>query len=354
MDRLKIVSLFSGIGGFEEAFNFLNLNYDLVLACEIDDKARISYKQNFNAHTFIRDVTKLKSTDIVNHDLLLAGFPCQSFSIAGNRYGFNDTRGTLFFDVARILQDKKPKFFLLENVKNLISHDDSNTIKVILNTLYDIGYNVDFTIINTKETGLCQSRERTYIFGILDNIDRTYENDIRNKKVSLLKKNLNTKRALNFFNSLKFNKKEIYLKDILDKEILESTVLKRVGLDEFLDRDIEDLTYLSHNIEKLFDIPREILKDNERQRRVYSVNGIAPTILARADSPKILTKRYGRNIIRKLSIDEVFKAQGFSSSFISNIKRSSVSTNILYKQAGNAVSPLVIASILENILTKYL
>ena len=96
----------------------------------------------------------------------MAGFPCQAFSIAGKREGFDDTRGTLFFDVARIIKEKEPKFILLENVKNLVSHDNSNTIKTILETLNSLGYTVDFTIINSCEMGVPQNRERTYILGI--------------------------------------------------------------------------------------------------------------------------------------------------------------------------------------------
>ena len=127
MRELKVVSLFSGIGGFEEGLNLSGLPFEVVFASEIDKFAQQSYGANFDSSVLVGDITQIYEKDIPDHDLLVGGFPCQAFSIAGQRKGFEDTRGTLFFDVLRILKEKTPKYFLLENVKNLINHDKGNT-----------------------------------------------------------------------------------------------------------------------------------------------------------------------------------------------------------------------------------
>lgn len=137
--KIKVASLFSGIGGFEEGLNKSKIKADVVFASEIDVHARNSYSANFNNVNLCGDIKQVEEQDVPNHQLLLAGFPCQSFSIAGKQKGFEDIRGTLFFDVARILNEKKPKYVLLENVKNLISHDKMETIKKIVSTLNEKG-----------------------------------------------------------------------------------------------------------------------------------------------------------------------------------------------------------------------
>ena len=165
---LNVVSLFSGIGGFEEGIKNSNLNAKVIFASDIDKYAQISYAANFGSKNLFGDITQINEKEIPDHDILCGGFPCQSFSIAGKRKGFDDIRGTLFFDVARILKEKKPKYVLLENVKNLVSHNNSSTIKTILNTLNDIGYTIDFTIINSREAGVPQNRDRIIIVGCRD------------------------------------------------------------------------------------------------------------------------------------------------------------------------------------------
>jgi DNA (cytosine-5)-methyltransferase 1 len=158
------IDLFAGIGGFRQAFQ--NLNGKCVFSSEWDFYAKKTYEANYGEVPF-GDITQIDEYSIPNHDILLGGFPCQAFSIAGKRGGFDDTRGTLFFDVARIIQAKKPKAFMLENVKGLLSHDKGRTINTILNTLReDLGYFVpDPQIINALDFGVPQNRERVYIVG---------------------------------------------------------------------------------------------------------------------------------------------------------------------------------------------
>ena len=159
------IDLFAGIGGFHQAAN----SFDglCVFASEIDPYAQQAYAANYNLQPH-GDITKIAATDIPDHDILFAGFPCQPFSIIGDMKGFEDTRGTLFFDIARILEEKKPKMFILENVKQLYTHNKGNTLKVIINTLETLGYQVHCKVLNALSFGLPQKRERTIIVGFLD------------------------------------------------------------------------------------------------------------------------------------------------------------------------------------------
>lgn len=162
--KFTFIDLFAGIGGFRIAFQ--DFKGKCVFSSEIDKYARMTYDANFGEIPF-GDITKISEKDIPNHDILLGGFPCQAFSIAGQRGGFNDTRGTLFFDIARIIKEKKPKAFFLENVKGLFNHDSGRTLNVILNTLRnDLKYYVpEPEIVNAKDFGVPQNRERIFIVG---------------------------------------------------------------------------------------------------------------------------------------------------------------------------------------------
>lgn len=157
MSKFKYVSLFSGIGGFEQALN--KLGGECVLASEIDKFANKSYEIIYG-HKTIGDITKVHEKNVPDHDLLVGGFPCQAFSVAGKRRGFADTRGTLFFELARIANEKKPKAIILENVKGLVNHKKGDTLRVIMKALNDIGYTTDFNILNSKYFGVPQNRER--------------------------------------------------------------------------------------------------------------------------------------------------------------------------------------------------
>ncbi|MGD9595547.1 MAG: DNA cytosine methyltransferase [Wolinella sp.] len=168
----KTIDLFAGIGGirlgFEQTKRIKN-----IFSAEIDKPACKTYEANFGENPYC-DVTKIDENTVPNFDILLAGFPCQAFSIAGRRCGFEDTRGTLFFDVARILRAKKPKAFLLENVKGLTNHRGGNTFATIINVLQnELGYKVFFKVLNSKDYGVPQNRERIYIVGF--DFDTTFE-----------------------------------------------------------------------------------------------------------------------------------------------------------------------------------
>lgn len=165
---IKVIDLFAGIGGirlgFDQAFSGVNC----VFTSEIDKFAIQTYKANFGDDNIHGDITEISEFDVPEHDILLAGFPCQPFSQAGLKKGFSDTRGTLFFDIERILLERKPKAFLLENVKQLRGHDKGRTLQVILGHLKDAGYVVYHDILKARDFGIPQNRERIFIVGFLD------------------------------------------------------------------------------------------------------------------------------------------------------------------------------------------
>ncbi len=168
--RFTFIDLFAGIGGFRIAFQ--NLGGKCIFSSEIDQYSRKTYQANFGDIPN-GDITLIPASDIPDHDILTAGFPCQAFSIAGRKAGFEDSRGTLFFDIARIIKEKNPKAFFLENVKGLASHNQGKTLKIILDILRnDLNYFVpEPQIINAKNFGVPQNRERIFIVGFRKDLD---------------------------------------------------------------------------------------------------------------------------------------------------------------------------------------
>ena len=163
----RVFSMFSGVGGFEMGLLTSGKQVRLVGYSEIDKYAIQIFESKYKGIKNYGSATDIDETKLPDFDLLVGGFPCQAFSVAGKRGGFDDTRGTLFFDVARILRHKKPKHFILENVKGLLSHDSGRTFQTILKVLADIGYLVQWEVCNSKNFGVPQSRERVYLVGHL-------------------------------------------------------------------------------------------------------------------------------------------------------------------------------------------
>jgi len=159
---MKVFSMFSGIGGFDLAMR--NLGHEIVGACEIDKYARQIYAKQFPGVPIHNDATALQGDTLPPFDVLCGGFPCQAFSIAGKRKGFSDTRGSLFFEIARIAKEKQPSLLFLENVKGLFNHDNGETFRTILSSLDEVGYDVEWQLHNSKYH-IPQNRERVYIVG---------------------------------------------------------------------------------------------------------------------------------------------------------------------------------------------
>ncbi len=171
MEKLKFIDLFAGIGGIRLGFETQGV--ECVFSSEWDKNAQDTYEANFGERPY-GDITQLAPGDIPDHDILLAGFPCQAFSICGDQKGFSDTRGTLFFNIEEVLRVKKPYAFMLENVKNLRSHDKGRTFKTIVQHLENLGYFVHHTVLNSLDFGVPQKRERTIIVGFRENISFSF------------------------------------------------------------------------------------------------------------------------------------------------------------------------------------
>ena len=161
---MKYLSTFSGIGGFELG---IGEHHECVGYSEIDKYAVQIYQKHFPTHHNYGDITHIHAEELPDFDLLVGGFPCQSFSIAGKRGGFADTRGTMFFELARILEAKRPRLFVFENVKGLLSHDEGRTFNTIITTLDELGYDLQWQVLNSKNHGVPQNRERVFIIGHL-------------------------------------------------------------------------------------------------------------------------------------------------------------------------------------------
>jgi DNA (cytosine-5)-methyltransferase 1 len=220
---IKFIDLFAGLGGtrigFEKACISLGLIPECVMTSEIKQHAIETYKNYFKSSDIKGDITKIESSDIPDFDYLLGGFPCQPFSSAGKRMGFFDTRGTLFFEIERILKDKKPMGFILENVEGLVNHDNGKTLQVIINNLNILGYHTQYKVLNAVNFGVPQARKRIYILGTLksridlENLPQStkYIKDIQQSNLPSVETDF-TKKILS-----KYSPQELYGKAIKDK-----------------------------------------------------------------------------------------------------------------------------------------
>jgi len=299
----KFIDLFAGVGGirlgFEQVFKKKS---NFIFASEIDKHAQTTYYGNYG-HLPSGDITKIEPEEIPEFDILLAGFPCQPFSNAGLKKGFNDTRGTLFFNIARIVKYHKPKVVFLENVKGFKNHDKGNTFKVVNQTLKDLGYKVYAEVLNAKDFGVPQNRERIYIIGFLDH-------------------------SVNFEFPKPLNKK-VKLGNILEK-----------------------------SVDTKYTISDKLWAGHQRRKKEHKAKGngfgycmfneeseYTSTISARyyKDGSEILIKQKDKNP-RKLSPREAGRLQGFPDDF-----KIVVSDTQAYKQFGNSVAVPVIKAIAKEI-----
>ena len=310
VNKLKFIDLFAGIGGFRIALE--RQGAECVFSSEWDKYAQITYKENFREIP-AGDITKINEAEIPEHDILCGGFPCQAFSISGKQRGFNDTRGTLFFDIARIARHHKPKVLFLENVKNLTKHYNGNTLKIILRTLEEIGYDIYYKVLTASHYGVPQARERIYIIG--------FRKDL----------------GITDFTFPKPRYNEIYLKDILEKDKdMKEYLINRTDL-KFWKRD---------ETPALNPIQIGQINKGGQGERIYSINGHAITLSAYGGGVAGKTGAYLINRqIRRLSPRECARVQGFPEWF-----KIPVSKFEAYKQFGNSVSIPVIEAIFSQIL----
>lgn len=262
IQEIRFIDLFAGLGGMriglEQACKNLNIKSKCVLTSEIKFYALETYNKYFQEQEINKDITNIDSQNIPNFDILLAGFPCQPFSNAGTRQGFLDTRGTLFFEIERILKEKQPFGFLLENVEGLVKHDQGKTLNTILYKLENLGYKVKWQVINSVNFGIPQNRKRVYIVGTKNKfISLDFKKEKQRQLIDILETGqptLNTK----FINLLlsHFSIKELYGKSIKDK---------RGGDDNIHSWEIELKGKVSSKQKELLNL---LLK--QRRRKIWS------------------------------------------------------------------------------------
>ncbi len=314
VNKIKFIDLFAGIGGIKIGFE--SNDFQSVFSNDYDSYCKTTFDHNFSeifkpeTELYLNDISKIASNFFPDFDVLTGGFPCQPFSIAGYRKGFNDNgRGNLFFEIVRILKDRKPRAFLLENVKNLKTHDKGNTLKLIHKELEDIGYHVKEKVLNSMEYGnVPQNRERIYIVGFLK------------------------KSQIDFFS---FPKKLPLTKTIHD----------------CLEKSEIDLKYYYNNKPLYEKLKNEVINYNSvyQWRRKYvreNKSSVCPTLTANMGTgghnvPIVLDEKG----IRKLTPRECANFQGFPSEYM----LPKIADSQLYKQIGNSVTVPVISRIAKNI-----
>ena len=310
MKKYKVASLFAGIGGICRGFE--NAGAELVWANEIDPYACATYKENFK-HTLVEsDIHIIDTKDVPDFDILTAGFPCQAFSIAGYRKGFNDERGNLFFETLRFIIDKQPKAFLLENVKNLVGHDKGKTFKIMISALEQNGYYVRYAVLNSMEYGnVPQNRERIYVVG--------FKEEGASERFEFPEKLNLSKRVHDIVDiNIKKEKKYYYTEDSQYYPMLK-----------------EEMT----NKDSIYQLRRIYVRENK--------SSVCPTLTANmgtgGHNVPLIIDNYG---IRKLTPLECFIFQGFGDIKIPE----KMSNGRLYKQAGNSVTVPVVERIAKAIL----
>lgn len=353
---IKHIELFAGIGGFRKAIDLFGKDFKIPVECvafsEKDKYAISTYKSNFKISSEIEigDINHFTSQknnikNLQNFDLLTGGFPCQSFSMMGNQNGLKDERGNLFYRILDIISVKKPKFLLLENVKNLKNHDNGNTLETIIKSLKKAGYkNIYYDIFNTSNFGLAQTRNRIFIFATTEKV---------------LPKDF-------LFNE------EAVIKTF--KRIKKSSLLKQINILDILENKVESKYYLSDKIKPTILsngssgfiskseinqlIARPLTASMVKMHRACQDNYYSDNFLNSKNKVKFLEKKFSKDElalhkIRKLTPKEALLLQGFDIRFYNNALKAYVSDHQLYKQAGNAVSVNTVYAILSHLFVNH-
>lgn len=351
---MRVGTDFSGIGSPEQALKNLGVKHTVEFACEIDKYARQSYLANHECKTMYKDITEREFKGLSPLDLYVAGFPCQAFSMAGKRLGFEEARGTLFFNVAEFIKENQPKAFILENVRGLLSHDNGKTFQTIVSILSDnggtvngqhsipyyddgLGYHINYQVLNTKEHGLPQNRERIFIVGFRD------YREYRFPMAEPLK---------------------LKLKDMLEDEVADKFYLTEKMINSlFVHTENSKKLGRGFNFEPTFGDGNAKCITSRCSKMGPDDNYIKSFFNKSKDIHNCLTEAVGRagssseyiesvksvslntERIRRLTPLECFRLQGFSDDF-----KKVCSDTQLYKQSGNTISIPVIQKIIQNLL----
>lgn len=324
--KLRFIDLFAGIGGFRLGFE--NVGCECVFSSEIDDHACEMYELNFGDNPKC-DITTLNATDIPDFDILCAGFPCQAFSICGKQKGFYDeTRGTLFFDICRILEAKKPKAFVLENVFNLEKHDSGRTLSVMLSALSELGYTVVYKVLNARDFGVPQNRDRIVIVGSYEGV------------------------AFDF-TKLKTNTVES-MKPFLDKqgdfEILPPNSYTLLDASLVKKQPKSGLMFCGYRNKKIRTVgvrpgTEHLSRVHKQPNRIYDVKGIHPTLASQESSGRYFIK--DGDIVRKLTMNECFRFMGFPENY-----KKTGSLAQLYARIGNSICVNMVKALATEIVNQ--
>lgn len=321
----KFIDLFAGIGGFRKGFE--DQGYKCVFTSEFNENCQQVYQNNFGDKPF-GDITKIDPRSIPDFDVLLAGFPCQPFSISGKKMGFEDTRGTLFFDICQIIETKKPKIVVLENVKHILYHDKKRTFKIILQSLKELGYNVTYKILNANDFGLPQNRERIFIIATTNS----------------------------YFDFNKLNRiKPVKLRDFIDLEgdfeYLDKTEYTLINEPKIQESGLIFVGYRNKNKWKrgIRENTEHLSRVHRQPNRIYSIEGSHPTIPSQETAGRFFIYIPEKDAVRKLTINECYRIMGFDDKFQKHPVQGEQ-----YKQIGNSVAVPVIKEIARSILEQNL
>lgn len=322
MNNIRFIDLFAGIGGIRKGLE--QQGFECVFSSEFDKDCTEVYESNFGESP-MGDITEIDEKSIPSHEILAGGFPCQAFSAAGLQKGFDDTRGTLFFDVLRIAKEKSPRVLLLENVKNLKHHDGGKTLNVMIKRLEDLGYFVKWEILNAKDFGLPQNRERIIIVA---SKEKPFD-----------------------FSKIRFTSREVNIKDILEEENDSMTFLSPEEYTliekEHVRRQSSGLTFIGYRnkpIRKAGARPNteHLSRVHKQCNRIYSSEGTHPTISSSEIAGRFHIYHNGK--VRKLTTNECYRLMGFPDNF-----KKADSNSKKYRQIGNSVAIPVISAVAEQI-----
>ena len=318
---MKFIDLFAGIGGFRLAFE--NVGFQCLFSSEINKACQEVYNNNFNDIPF-GDIREFNPEKLNDFDVLVAGFPCQPLSICGLYRGFEDTRGTMFFEICRIIEVKQPNIIVLENVKHLIYHDRGNTLKVILQSLKKLGYNVTYKILNAKDFGVAQHRERIFIIGT-----KSQEFNFSNLPTKITPK----------------------LRDFLEKkgnfEWLDKSEYTLINSPR---RQVSGLLFVGYRNKGTWKTgvrpnTEHLSRVHRQPNRIYSIDGVHPTLPSQETSGRFFIYIPEKDRVRKLTLKECYRVMGFPETFKSHPNASES-----YKQIGNSICVPVAEAIAKEII----
>jgi len=367
---MKVGTFFSGVGSPEQALNNLGIDHEIEFACDIDKYAKQTYLKNFNTKQFYTDITTLDMKNLSYVDLLVFGFPCQAFSLAGKRGGFEDTRGTLFYDALRYLKEHRPRYFIAENVKGLVSHDKGKTFQTIIDCLAstvntqmsimpfdNLGYHIHYKVLNTKNYGIPQNRERIFIVGIRDEADNNFtfpkEFPLELKLKDILQDNPNSK----YFNLS--NSQQQMINDENDiKRYINSDIIDKFNEGDCADISfpngynkanrvfkVDDKYFLKEETVKKLNEYNQRNKDNGNGFRAKFHNPETDLMSALKIGGAGADDLIKQDKIRRLTPIECERLQGFPDNHTEG-----VSDTQRYKQMGNTITVNVMMELFKKLL----